>query len=548
MLCLIRSRLELLEKLPKKELIDLIGADLYSKVCDFLESLYSGMPEFAEQEIYIKENIIKLLLSFSDQRELRKPRFWNDLFSRLDANEIQRLKEAGVDQNYSSDEFVKSCLKFEYEKYNIALTSFNKKSDQRKAVNKCVAPIVPFKSLKDYQNKIFHKTSELIKIDRNRFIIQMPTGSGKTRTAMEIIATYFNLRPEGVDVIWLAHSVDLIEQAAECFEEVWSHLGRYDVDLRLIDGNRAGLEGFEHSGPSFLVSTFQSLISYKKRNEEGFYYLASRVSLVVCDEAHMVVAPTFHDLVKMLLNYGAKLIGLTATPGRDSSDSEENKKLAEFFFDQIVDLPVPDDTSVFDHLRNIGVMSYATVEPIQGSRITLTSSEVKKAKKEYSIPNQILDKLGSEELRNIEIIIKLRNLVFKEKVSSIILFACSVEHSKFITSICSYIGIPSAHIDGDVPMELRQSILNKFRRGEIRLLCNFGVLSTGFDAPKTDVVFIARPTNSIVLYSQMIGRGLRGPSIGGTTHCKVVNVVDNLDGLPDPNDIYDYFSDYFTHH
>ena len=97
-----------------------------------------------------------------------------------------------------------------------------------------------------------------------------------------------------------------------------------------------------------------------------------------------------------------------------------------------------------------------------------------------------------------------------------------------------------------MPQSRRHEILNSFRDGNISLLSNYGVLSTGFDAPKTDVVFIARPTASVVLYSQMIGRGLRGPTIGGTQRCKIVDVIDNLEGLPKPDEINDYFAEYYS--
>ena len=58
-------------------------------------------------------------------------------------------------------------------------------------------------------------------------------------------------------------------------------------------------------------------------------------------------------------------------------------------------------------------------------------------------------------------------------------------------------------------------------------------MTTGFDAPKTEAVVIARPTTSVVLYSQMVGRGLRGAQVGGTATCTVVDVVDNIINLPD---------------
>ena len=71
------------------------------------------------------------------------------------------------------------------------------------------------------------------------------------------------------------------------------------------------------------------------------------------------------------------------------------------------------------------------------------------------------------------------------------------------------------------------------------------MLTTGFDAPKTEAVIIARPTLSIVLYSQMVGRGLRGKAVGGTERCTVVNVVDNIVNLPDIQQAFLHFNEYF---
>ena len=101
------------------------------------------------------------------------------------------------------------------------------------------------------------------------------------------------------------------------------------------------------------------------------------------------------------------------------------------------------------------------------------------------------------------------------------------------------------HVDGKTNQGARQSILKEFKNGELQIICNFGILSTGFDAPKTDLVFIARPTQSIVLYSQMIGRGLRGKEVGGTENCTIVTVKDNISGLPNDSNIFTYFDEYF---
>ena len=110
----------------------------------------------------------------------------------------------------------------------------------------------------------------------------------------------------------------------------------------------------------------------------------------------------------------------------------------------------------------------------------------------------------------------------------------------------TFLGIKAVHLDGTTNRARRQSLIAAFRSGTVQVLCNFALLSTGFDAPKVDTIFIARPTGSIVLYSQIIGRGLRGPAIGGTEKCRVIDVIDNIVGFSDANRVYHYFEGYFS--
>ena len=82
-------------------------------------------------------------------------------------------------------------------------------------------------------------------------------------------------------------------------------------------------------------------------------------------------------------------------------------------------------------------------------------------------------------------------------------------------------------------------------RGEIRVLCNHSVLTTGFDTPRTDMGLIARQVFSPVRYMQMVGRGLRGEKNGGTARCRIVTVVDNL-GRFENRYPYHYSRQYFS--
>jgi len=190
-------------------------------------------------------------------------------------------------------------------------------------------------------------------------------------------------------------------------------------------------------------------------------------------------------------------------------------------------------------------MAKTSMQVITGSQDALTPRELEKFQEDLSLPSSVMERLASKDQRNLEIISKITELVKLNADRKIILFACSVKHSKFLAAILKFKGIKAAHVDGETSPLNRQKITTDFRSGELNVLTNYGVLATGFDAPKTDVVFIARPTDSIVLYSQIIGRGLRGPAIGGTEECLVINVADNIDGLPDYNRIYDYFDDYY---
>ena len=79
----------------------------------------------------------------------------------------------------------------------------------------------------------------------------------------------------------------------------------------------------------------------------------------------------------------------------------------------------------------------------------------------------------------------------------------------------------------------------------MNILINYEVLTTGFDATNIKCVFITRPTNSVVLYSQMLGRGLRGPLMGGNEYCELVDIEDNLERYTNESQAFDYFSEYW---
>ena len=463
------------------------------------------------------------------------------------------------DKVYTDLKWDTSSLKWDTKtsEYFIEQLGLPKKFLKKKEVNKEKSlgfksfelPEYTFKNLKDYQSKVYYDAySYISSVPQSRCIIQMPTGSGKTRTSMEIVCETLNNSDQ--NVLWLANTEELCEQAYEAFIEVWRFLSKKKVQ---VINHIKFKEEYDKSVQSFHVATLQSFNVKDKTGKINLLLNQNNgLGLIIVDEAHISIANTYKDTITKLLNEGAKLIGLTATPGRNlgktsnrdlDSNKNENEKLSEFYFNTKFEIDTGDLPPI-DYLRNKGILSNAKFISIEGSTVEniLTKKEISKIQIENKVPQKIKDILTNDFRRNAIIFDKLLSLLKENK--KIIFFGTSLKHSKLMTTLVSLKGFKAAHVDGSSG-RYRSSIIKSFKRGDTQLLCNYGVLSTGFDDPKIDVVFMARPTQSIVLYSQIIGRGLRGPKIGGTDNCEIYTVFDNIVDMPNNNEIYSYFDDYF---
>jgi|TARA_B110000240_G_scaffold197984_1_gene255577 DNA repair protein RadD len=404
-----------------------------------------------------------------------------------------------------------------------------------------------FKNLKDYQSIIFHKCIEFIeKTPNSRCILQMPTGSGKTRTTMEIVCELMN--NTGKDVLWLANTQELCDQAMDSFIEVWHFLRKREGRVVNHQTNKDEIEVLNNI-PTFHISTIQSF------NKDDITLLLEKMNLdiknlelVIVDEAHISIAPTYKRSILKIIDNGAKLIGLTATPGREmidlNSHNDENKALSNFFHNKIFRIDSPRDQTVIEYLREKSIISNARFKSIEGSTLNLELSkkQIQEIDIKKEIPKNIINILTNNSHRTSIIFNQLIKLIDENK--KILFFGTSIAHSKMICSLLLAKEVKCAHIDGGSG-KYRRKIIDEFKNNKIQVLCNFGILSTGFDDPQIDVVFMARPTNSIVLYSQIIGRGLRGPKIGGTENCEVFTVFDNITNLPTNEKISEYFDEYF---
>ena len=165
------------------------------------------------------------------------------------------------------------------------------------------------------------------------------------------------------------------------------------------------------------------------------------------------------------------------------------------------------------------------------SNIILTRSEQMFLDTFKDLGNATIKRLGNLLDRNIKLIEKIYEITRKKPHTrkSILLFACSVDHAKNISVILNAcLKIKSHYVVGEMDRQDRLNAIKQFRSGELEVLCNYGVLTTGYDSPNIDCVIVARPTMSQLLYTQMVGRGLRGKKSGGTENCLVIDIHDDI--------------------
>jgi DNA repair protein RadD len=381
------------------------------------------------------------------------------------------------------------------------------------------------------RNAIFRVKSH-ISTEPRRVLLHMPTGAGKTRTTMNIIADHLRVHEPSL-VIWLAYSEELCEQAASEFEQAWYHLGNRSINMHRYWGHRD--LNLEDVSDGLIIAGLGKMYSTAKRNLFTIGQLGSRSGLVVIDEAHQAIAPTYRLVLDSLLVHyrGPGLLGLTATPGRTWSDIAADEELADFFGRKKVMLEVEGYDNPVQYLVEEGYLASTSFEPLHvASGIDLSPADLQQLQTDLDIPDRILRRLAEDEMRNLAIVNRLRKLVRDHR--RIIVFAATVQHAELLSAVLQACGIDALSVTGQTPGAERTRRINRYKEdGTLPVvLCNYGVLTTGFDAPKTSAALIARPTKSLVLYSQMVGRATRGPRAGGNSKAEIITVVDsNLPGF-----------------
>jgi len=405
--------------------------------------------------------------------------------------------------------------------------------------------VSPEYGLFKHQENAAKKVKDIIKTPRNRVLLHMPTGSGKTRTSMSVacdfIRNQIDTRGEQI-VIWFADTEELCNQAADEFEKAWKHLGVGDTNLYRLFGESKLSFGDISNG--LVVAGLQKLNSVIGNDQRGFYEFGKKAGLLIFDEAHKVLADTYQRIIEVCQTVGSSaLLGLSATPGRSTFDINENRKFAEFFQYHKVVLEIEGYENPVEYLQQEGYLANTFYHPLPYSpeELKITEKELKILTSGEEVPKTILKQLGIDSKRNI-LILSLALELVKDK-RKIILFACSVENAEALYALLKYKDVSVGLVTSETDALTRRDAIEKYKHGNIDILVNHGVLTTGFDAPKTNAAIIARPTNSLTLFSQMVGRATRGVKAGGNVESNIYVINDALPGFRNMAEAFSHWDD-----
>lgn len=336
--------------------------------------------------------------------------------------------------------------------------------------------------LRDYQTEAVQSVYRFFEEKRGSgCLIVAPTGAGKSVILAEIIRRAIT-DYSGTRIICATHVKELIQQNWQTLVRLWP-----DAPAGVFS---AGLGKRQTNQPV----TFAGIQSVARRAREF-----GHVNLLIVDEAHLLPRATgtrYQTFIKGLrdINPKLKVIGLTATPFRLDSGRLDSGKDA--IFDGIAyDIPV----------RMLVERGY--LAPLISKR----PSQVFETKGLHTrmgdfITSEMDEKFGTQAITEQAVaeIVELG----KDR-NSWLLFCISVKHAEITRAALEKHGIAAGLITGDTPALERETIVTRFKSGELRAMVNVNVLTVGFDAPATDLLAFLRPTQSLGLYLQMAGRAMR---------------------------------------
>lgn len=571
--------LDYLYRFEQSELRGFLGEDV-------IELLVEWIPN--GDTLLTKQRMISMIDSLYGGSILKQRAFRKSLLGSMSEAEIYTIRDnclKGVDkcehdpmkliEIIANKSWNKNALSLYLAKlWEVPESIFDKEIDDSVVNNTINSGEERFYELLDYQYYIKQRVLNNLNSGymQERLLIHMPTGTGKTKTSMHIVTNYieFSLHKKGI-VIWIAHTIELLQQAYNTFVDVWEHLGDGELTVYKMWGKHT-IETIDLPLNGMVFCGLEKLMSIHDNNPELFERLHQDCRLVIFDEAHKAAASktkkVIENLMRMPSGYENRaLIGLSATPGRTTEDSYDNNLLTNMFGGKLIHI----DSDILNQI-NMGrlaalnlvaednIIKYfqerrilSRIKPqrlVYKHEFTETELEILGGtlrslgydEREYT--DKQLKVLATNKERNLAIMTQLREL-YIQKIPTIV-FACSVRHAQMLSAMLTLEEIPNSLVIGEMNEMDRKRAIDDFKNktSGVDIIINYEVLTTGFDSKNIKCVFITRPTKSIVLYSQMLGRGLRGPLMGGNEECLLIDIDDNLQCF-DNETAFSHFNDYW---
>lgn len=334
--------------------------------------------------------------------------------------------------------------------------------------------------LKHHQEETLEYLANLRKENGSIALIPHATGSGKTITAI-LDAKRMNL-----STLYVAHRSDLVRQTSKEFEKYWS-----EVRIGHFAAKNKDIESF------VLTATIQSIEKHLD------LFSPERFGYIIIDEAHHATAGTYLNLIKY---FRPKFIlGLTGTDER-----HDGKSLLEVFRNNAPRLTLED------------AIKRGELCPIRCVRVK-TNIDLKKVR--YNGVNYNIKDLESKLFIPERDELIVNNYLEHTPEKKAVVFCVSIKHAEFIAELFKNAGIPAKAVSGRINAKKREATLSNFKNGTIRVLCACDILNEGWDCPDIEVLMMARPTLSKVIYLQQLGRGTRKAE--GKESLLVFDFVDN---------------------
>ena len=355
--------------------------------------------------------------------------------------------------------------------------------------------------LRDYQQELLDRSEAALESSKARVMLQLPTGGGKTHIAGALLARMLR---NGRKAVWLTHRAELAEQTRRMLTDA----GVSAINnLNWVVGDRAP---YLANGVVILMAQTVG----RRTRKKSIWSSYGLNDLLIIDEAHHATAAGWERAIDQ---WPGPVLGLTATPWRLSKTEGFNHLFGELHCG-----PQVHELQDREWLCQAQILMPQPGDIIRGGNITGTGdfneSGILGANRDHP------DVMTAGAFRFWQAHAAGRQTI---------IYAISKDHAYNITTVFKNAGIAAAVMLSDTPADERARTIASFGNGTLRALVNVAVATEGFDLPDASCVVLTRPTMSLALYLQMVGRGLRPKSDGGD--CLILDLAGNAEihGLPD---------------